>query len=212
MVNKTSIGLSVVGVGAMALGITGQINEELGMMAFILGFVLTVSGMAIGVRNATKVEPKTNNKKERKDSPAIIRAVGVGIGLASLATPYFRSPLTPEAAETAQSAVDVVLTAAEGVETSISFVLIILVVVALAGSFLSVFHHAGGYVMLLGSMTFVFISMHKLGSLELVTHELGYGLYLMLFAAFVIISSSLSDTTDVFDKGSDWSSKLLVFK
>lgn len=211
MVNKSTLALTGVGIVLMALGITGTLGTNIGMMAFVLGFVLTVSGFALSVKETTGVSPKKKDKDTR-DNPALIRAAGVGVGLASLATPYFRSPVASDAAATAGSVIDVVTSAAAGVEANISFVVLVLVVVLLAGSFLAVFHHAGGYVMLLGSMTIVFIAMQRFGSLEVVTSELGYGLYLMLFAAFIIISSSFSDTTDAFDSGSDWSSNLLVLR
>ncbi len=210
MVSKTSLALPAGGVALMALGIAEYPGPEIGMMAFVLGFVLTVSGMGIAVRDATKADPKTT-EDGASDSPAMIRAVGVGVGLASLATPYFRSPVVG-ANEAAQSVVDIVVSASAGVETSVSLVVLILVVVVFAGSFLSVFHHMGGYVMLLGGMTMVFILMQQTGNLEAVTRELGYGLYLMLLAAFIIISSALSDTSGSFDSDSDWSSKLLVMR
>jgi hypothetical protein len=210
MLNKSTFVLPVVGVGLMVAGIAGVAGTEIGMMAFVLGFVLTVSGLGIAVKDATSAEPK-KKKDGAKDRPALIRAVGVGVGLASLVTPYFRSPITPGAAETAESVVDVMVTAAAGVEAHISFIVLLLVVVVLAGSFLAVFHHAGGYVMLLGGMTTVFILMERSGGFDAVTREVGYGVYLMLFAAFIIISSSLSDTTDAFDSNSDWS-RLIVLK
>ncbi|MFP4175475.1 MAG: hypothetical protein ACLFSW_06850 [Halobacteriales archaeon] len=209
MVNKSTLVVSTIGVGLMVAGVALGSGTQASMIAFVAGFVLTVGGLALGVKDATGSESKNDGTTDR---PALIRAVGVGVGLASLVTPYFRSPVTPGAAETAESVVDVLATAAAGVEAHISFVVLILVVVVLAGSFLAVFHHAGGYVMLLGGMTTVFILMERAGSFDAVTQEVGYGIYLMLFAAFIIISSSLSDTTDVFDSDTDWGSKLLVLK
>lgn len=211
MVSKTTLALPAAGIGAMVFGVVKGSGTDLGVMAFVLGFVLTVFGLAIGVKQATGIQPKKKSDKTT-DRPALIRAVGVGVGLASLITPYFRSPVTPGAAETAESVIDVIATAAAGVEAHISFVVLVLVVVVLAGSFLSVFHHVGGYVMLLGGMTTVFILMERTGSFDAVTREVGYGIYLMLFAAFIIISSSLSDTTDVFDSDTDWGSGLLILK
>lgn len=211
MVSKSTLALPAAGVGLMVAGISDITGTEMGMMSFVLGFVLTVAGLALAVKDATSAEPK-KKKDKTSDRPALIRAVGVGVGLASLVTPYFRSPITPGATETAESVVDVLATAAAGVEAHISFVVLVLVVVVLAGSFLAVFHHSGGYVMLLGGMTTVFILMERSGSFDAVTREVGYGIYLMLFAAFIIISSSLSDTTDAFNSDTDWSSKLMVLK
>jgi hypothetical protein len=211
MVSKSTLVLPVVGIATMLVGITGVAGTQIGMISFVLGFVLTVSGLALAVKQATGVEPK-KKKDKTADRPALIRAVGVGVGLASLITPYFRTPITPGATETAESVIDVLATAAAGVEAHISFIVLILVVVVLAGSFLAVFHHAGGYVMLLGGMTTVFILMQRSGSFDAITREAGYGIYLMLCAAFIIISSSLSDTTDAFDSDTDWSSKLLVLR
>jgi hypothetical protein len=196
----------------MVVGISGVAGREISMMSFVLGFGLTVTGLALGVKEATSADAKTGSKDRTTDKPALIRAVGVGVGLASLITPYFRTPITPGATETAESVVDVLATAAAGVEAHISFVVLILVVVVLAGSFLAVFHHAGGYVMLLGGMTTVFILVERSDSFGAVTTEVGYGVYLMLFAAFIIISSSLSDTTDAFDSDTDWGSGLLVLR
>jgi len=210
MVNKSTVVLAASGVGIMSVGVSGVAGSQIGMMSFVLGFVLSVMGMVLGIKDATGSDPK---KTERSaDRPALIRAAGVGVSLASLVTPYFRSPVTPGATETAESVVDVLAAAAAGVEAHISFVVLVLVVVVLAGSFLAVFHHAGGYVMLLGGMTTVFILMERSGSFGVVTTEVGYGIYLMLFAAFIIISSSLSDTTDAFDSESDWASKLLLVR
>ena len=180
------------------------------MMGFVLGFVLTVSGLGIAVKETAGIETKSD--KGVRDRPALIRAFGVGVGLASLVTPYFQTPVTPEASETAESVVDVLAAAASGVEAHMSLIVLILVVVVLAGSFLAVFHHAGGYVMLLGGMTTVFVLMERSGSFEVVASEVGYGVYLMLFAAFIIISSSLSDTTDAFDTDTDWGPGLLVLR
>ena len=209
MVNKSTLVLILIGVVLTLVGITGAAGAQIGMMSFVLGFVLTVVGLALAVKDTTGVEPK-KSKDKTTDRPALIRAAGVGVGLASLITPYFRTPVTPGATETAESVVDVLATA--GVEAHISFVVLVLVVVVLAGSFLSVFHHAGGYVMLLGGMTTVFILLQRSGSFDAVTREVGYGIYLMLCAAFIIISSSLSDTTDAFDADTDWGSKLLVLR
>ena len=211
MVNKSTLVLILIGVVLTLVGITGAAGAQIGMMSFVLGFVLTVAGLALAVKDTTGVEPK-KSKDKTTDRPALIRAAGVGVGLASLITPYFRTPVTPGATETAESVVDVLATAAAGVEAHISFVVLVLVVVLLAGSFLSVFHHAGGYVMLLGGMTTVFILLQRSGSFDAVTREVGYGIYLMLCAAFIIISSSLSDTTDAFDADTDWGSKLLVLR
>ena len=209
MVNKSTLVLILIGVVLTLVGITGAAGAQIGMMSFVLGFVLTVAGLALAVKDTTGVEPK-KSKDRTTDRPALIRSAGVGVGLASLITPYFRTPVTPGATETAESVVDVLAKA--GVEAHISFVVLVLVVVVLAGSFLSVFHHAGGYVMLLGGMTTVFILLQRSGSFDAVTREVGYGIYLMLCAAFIIISSSLSDTTDAFDADTDWGSKLLVLR
>jgi hypothetical protein len=212
MVSKSTLALPAVGVGLMIVGVSEVAGTKVGMMSFVLGFVVTVAGLALAVKEATSADPKTKKRDKASDRPALIRAVGVGVGLASLITPYFRTPVTPGATETAESVVDVLATAAAGVEAHISFIVLVLVVVVLAGSFLAVFHHAGGYVMLLGGMTTVFILMERSGSFDAVRAEVGYGVYLMLFAAFIIISSSLSDTTDAFDSDTDWGSGLLVLR
>lgn len=211
MVNKTTLSLMGIGLILMATGAAEITGALLSRISFIAGFVLTVIALMTSVKDTRGPKSKKKNKGS-KDRPALIRAVGVGVGLGSLVTPYFRSPITPGATETAESVIDVLTTAAAGVETHISFIVLILVVVVLAGSFLAVFHHAGGYVMLLGGMTTVFILMERSGSFDAVTREAGYGIYLMLCAAFIIISSSLSDTTDAFDSDTDWGSKLLVLK
>jgi len=143
----------------------------------------------------------------------MIRATGVVVGLGSLTAPYFQGSVTTNTKEVAHSVMDIGMAILAGVGMEIDFVAFMMLVLAtllLVGSFVSIFHHSGGYIILLGGMTVVFIAMGSTGSFRAIWGELGYGLYLMLFAAFVIISSVLVDTTDVYESGSDWAYTTIV--
>jgi len=211
MDKKYSLAASMFGVGLMVLGISGQAGSEIGTMSFVFGFVVLVSGLLLTLKQERGVKPKKT--KEEKDSPAMIRATGVVVGLGSLAAPYFEAPIATDPRQTAHSVMEIGLAFVSGMEMEVNFMAFMMVVIAtllLVGAFISVFHHSGGYVMLLGGMTAVFMAMASMGSFEALWEEVGYGLYLMLFAAFVIISSALVDTSHVYDKGSDWAYTTLV--
>lgn len=211
MDQKYSLAAAMFGVALMTLGISGQVGSQIGMIAFVFGFVVLVSGLLLTLKQERGV--KSNKTKEEKDSPAMIRATGVVVGLASLAAPYFEAPIATNPTETAHSVMEIAIAFVSGMELEINFMAFMMIVLAtllLVGAFVSVFHHSGGYIMLLGGMTAIFMAMASMGSFEAVWEELGYGLYLMLFAAFVIISSSLVDTTHVYDKGSDWAYTTIV--
>jgi len=180
-------------------------------MSFVFGFVVLVSGLLLTLKQERGM--KSKRTKEERDSPAMIRATGVIVGLGSLAAPYFEAPIATDTGQTAHSVMEIGLTFISGMEMEINFIAFMMVVLAtllLVGAFISIFHHSGGYVMLLGGMTAVFMAMASIGSFEALWEEVGYGLYLMLFAAFVIISSALVDTSHVYDKGSDWAHTTLV--
>jgi hypothetical protein len=195
----------LLGVLVMTAGVTTPIGPEIEIVTIVLGFVVTVSGLLLGVKETLAAPTKA--EKESRDDPSMVRIIGVVIALISLGTPYVRTPLAPSTAgETSLIAFLSSLQAGAALEGA--FILLVLMAIVIAGAFISLFHHVGGYVMLLGSMTFVFMTIRMLGSITQFQRGIHFGLYLSIFAAFVIISSSLIDPTTGLDADSDWATSI----
>ncbi|MFP4632261.1 MAG: hypothetical protein ACLFMT_02335 [Halobacteriales archaeon] len=190
------------GLVLMSTGIGGVFDQKVGLMSFVAGFVVMLSGVALWSRKATKAE--TVSQKRERDSPALIRFTGVAIALLSLITPYYREPVTTEMQGLSVSFMELVAATYSTGSVEVSYLFVALVSVVLVGSFVSIFHHAGGYIMLLGSMTVLFVGMMTLGSLEGLVQHVEAGIVLMVLAALVVVSSRLSHPDTGFREGSDW--------
>lgn len=195
----------LVGVVVMAVATTSSLGAQFEVLALVGGFMITVSGLLLGVKETFAAPVTTTQQQEARDDPSVVRIVGVVIALISLGTPYARTPLAPTA--NGATLVDF-LTSLQAGGLQGGFILLMLMAIVVAGAFISLFHHVGGYVMLLGSMTFVFMTLNMLGSIEQFQQELHLGLYLSIFAAFVIISSSLISPETGLDSDSDWAAAI----
>ena len=194
----------LLGILVMTAGVTTSLGPQIEVVTLVLGFVVAVSGLMLGVKE-TFEGPTTQT--ESRDDPSMVRIIGVVIALLSLGTPYVRTPLAPgTGGETSLVAFLSELQAGAPIEGG--FILLVLMAIVIAGAFISLFHHVGGYVMLLGSMTFVFMTIRMLGSITQFQRGMHFGLYLSIFAAFVIISSSLIDPTTGLDADSDWATSI----
>lgn len=186
-----AIGLAVVAVGLAASG-----SAEVRIMALVIGVVTLLSGLVLAARDAFQEEARS--KQSTRDTPALLRVGGGFLGLASLLLPYIKIPLSPTSERTAYSLPELLGLLQEGAEIEGGFILLLFMGVVVAGSFISFFHHAGGYVMLLGSMAFTFVTIQALQSdlLNVATQEFQAGLYIAVLASLIIISSSLIRTSE----------------
>jgi hypothetical protein len=79
--------------------------------------------------------------------------------------------------------------------------LLVLLSVVVAGGFISILHHIGGYMILFGTAGYGYFLMDSLGIgiTQIVMHEFGLGMYVGLLGALVIVGSSLLsyDTADI---------------
>lgn len=183
------------GLTVAIVGLASASGPEIRIMALVVGTVTVISGLVLAVKSS--FGQKARSKETGRDTPAIVRIAGAFLGLASLALPYIRIPLSPEAQRTSHSFVDLLGLLQGGNQIEGGFLVMLFMGVVVAGSFIAFFHHAGGYVVLLGSMAFTFITMQALHTdlPSIATREFMPGLYIAVVASFVIISSSLMRST-----------------
>ncbi len=190
---KTSIVVIVAGVALMTVGGVGEGLGEMQVMAMTGGFFVTLAGIVMLVNDAQKQESET---KTPTDTPSRVRLVGVLLALASLGLPYLRVPI-PESPNqqierTAVSFAEVVYQTAAGSGVEVEVALLLFSMVVLAGAFVAVFHHFGGYLIMFGGMGLVFVLMEllQMGPLELVLAEFQPGVWVALAGGVLIIASS----------------------
>lgn len=200
---KSSYFMVVAGLVMMAWGI-GDVGEGTqGVVAFAVGFVVVLSGIVLRTKKTFDEQPTVTDKTER-DTPAIIRFTGVTVALLSLVLPYFSQPVSTQLRGLNMSFVEMLAAAQSGVDVEISYLFVLLVGVVIVGAFISIFHHFGGYIMLLASSSVVFVAFADIGSIQAMPYHVEGGLVLMVLAALIIISSALSTPDTGFSEGSDW--------
>lgn len=190
------------GIFAMTVGLTSSIGARIELTLGVMGFIMVLTGAILAVKQAFTHEPK--NRKAERDNPALIRIVGAVIALASLTMPYVRSPLVPSMEGASHSIVELATAVQSGTQVEVGFLMLLLMGVVVTGAFISLLHHAGGYIMLFGAMTIAFITMQALGSIEGFQQQLSLGIYLAVLAAIITISSALSRPDTGIDPESDW--------
>lgn len=190
------------GIFAMTVGVTSSIGPRIELTLAVMGFIMMVTGTILAVKSAFTHEPKT--RKTERDNPALIRIVGAVIALASLTMPYVRTPLVPSMEGASHSLVGLLTAVQSGAHVQVGFLMLLLMGVVVTGAFISLLHHAGGYIMLFGSMTIAFIAMQTLGSIQGFQQQLELGIYLAVLAALIIISSAFSKPDTGIDPESDW--------
>lgn len=199
---KAPFTLVLAGVFALTVGITSTIGTRIEFTLAVMGFIMMVTGTILAVKNAFTHEPKT--RRAERDTPAMIRVLGAVIALASLTMPYVKTPLLPSMEGASRSIVELLTAVQSGAHVEVGFLMLILMGVVVTGAFISLFHHAGGYVMLFGSMTIAFISLKAIGSLQGFQQGLQLGIYLAVLAALITISSAFSRPDTGIDPDSDW--------
>ncbi len=206
---KSSYFMFVAGLVVMAWGVTGIGDGMAGIVGFAVGFVLVAAGTVLHAKEALKDEP-TGEKNKERDTPALIRMTGVSIALLSLIMPYYNQPVSGDMQGLSMSFMEMLAAAYAGMSVEISYLFVLLVSVVVIGAFVSIFHHFGGYIMLLASMTVVFVGMSGVGSIGAMQYQVEAGLVLMVLAALVVISSALSRPNTGFGEDSDWAMASLV--
>ncbi|MDY7083211.1 MAG: hypothetical protein SXQ77_12600, partial [Halobacteria archaeon] len=119
--------------------------------------------------------------------------------------PYINTPVFAGSSGANHSLIDMVQALMAGAQVEVSFILVLLMSIVVAGAFISLFHHVGGYIILLGGMSFMFMALKAIGSFQGLQSQAEIGLYVALFAAILIISSSLSRPETGIRSDSDWS-------
>lgn len=191
--NKTSFLVIVAGIALMTVGGVGEGLGEMQVMAMAGGFFVTLAGIVMLVNQAQKQESAT---KTPTDTPSRVRLVGVLIALASLGLPYLRVPIpsspNQQIERNAVSFAEVVYQTATGSGVEVEVALLLFSMVVLAGAFVAVFHHFGGYLIMFGGMGLVFVLMELLqkNALDLVLSEFQPGVWVALAGGVLIISSS----------------------
>ncbi|MDY7081243.1 MAG: hypothetical protein SXQ77_02260 [Halobacteria archaeon] len=199
---KASVGISAVGLIFMMMGATGRLGAEVSVMGVTAGFVITAAGVILGFKSFQ--ESGSRKREKTSDYPAMIRIVGGIIALFSLGMPYVKIPLTHNVERASYSLIDLVNAIQTGSEIQGGFILLLFMGLVLSGGFISFLHHVGGYIILLGGMAFTFIIMQSLdaGLMDIALNEFQPGLYIAIFAALVIIASSLFNPKTSSD--TDW--------
>ncbi len=197
---KSSIVVIVAGIALMTAGGGVQELGELQVMAIAGGFIVTLAGIVMLVNDA---QTQTRDTKTPTDVPSRVRIVGVLVALASLGLPYLRVPIpeSPDAEidRVAISFLEIAYHTAMGTGIEVEVTVLLFSMVVLAGAFVAVFHHFGGYLILFGGMGLVFVLMELLdmGPLELVLTEFEPGVWVALAGSVVIVASSfLKYSTD----------------
>lgn len=184
-------GLAVAGIAVMIFGISRQTGSEMQVISVAGGFIAATAGI-IMVFTGGKERLEAGGRPTENDTPTRVRLVGVLVTLASLALPYIRVPLNPEAERTAYSLIGLIEAIQAGVEVEGGLTLLIFMAVVIAGAFASILHHVGGYVVLFGAAGYGYVVVELTGAepLEVLLSEFQIGLYVALFGALVIVASS----------------------
>lgn len=190
---KTSVVVIVGGVALMTVGGVGPNLGEMQVMAIAGGFFVTLAGIVMMVNDAQKQESAA---KTPTDTPSRVRLVGVVVALASLALPYLQVPIPESPGQmverTPVSFAQVVYATVAGNGVEVEVALLLFSMVVIAGAFVAVFHHFGGYLILFGGMglVFVLIELLQMSALELVIQEFQPGVWVALAGGLLIIASS----------------------
>ncbi|MDY6779057.1 MAG: hypothetical protein SV760_00610 [Halobacteria archaeon] len=205
MKSKTPYIIVVVGALMIVGSAVGSVSKQIQMMGLVMGFTVTVAGLAISVKDSFKMEART--EQETSDPSPVIRLFGAFVGLGSLLTPYIKIPITAGDTGTAYTFIEMLQAIQSGQSIQGSLVLLIFMGVVIAGSFLGIFHHLGGYIMLFGTMAFTFVVMRTVGSglVDVLRNEFKIGLYVAVGASLIIIASSFVKPDADIDSDSDWS-------
>ncbi len=191
---KTSIILMVAGIALMTAG--GAVEElgEMQAMAVAGGFVATLAGIILFMKDAQQRTHKEGDLAT--DRRSRVRIVGVAISLASLALPYLRVPI-PESPDSqiqreSISFAEIVYNLSVGSPVEVEVAMLFFAMIVLAGGFIAVFHHLGGYLILFGSMGVGFMLMDMLQATPrtLLFQELQPGIWVAVLGSIVIIASS----------------------
>ncbi len=194
----------IVGLVIMIGGIFLSTNIHIEALILFIGTLVAFTGLIQTVRKTYGTE--TKKKKKQKDNPTILRLIGVGVALFSLTLPYTKTGFGT-GPNTEAVTLEIIQSFYTGITTEISLVLLTLVAVIIAGAFISIFHHVGGYMILLASSTFAVISFYTTKNLNQFANDFESGLLLVLFASIIIILSSLIKPKAGLDHSSDWRRK-----
>lgn len=177
----------VVGIGVMAAGVTGVIPRQAGVIALGFGFLMVVAGLVVGMRE--RIAGTTSGTKGGRDVGSRLRIGFAVLALASVLLPYYRIPLVPNGAMATGLDVPQALLAGNapfGVIVGAAFLAVLV-----AGVFLSVFHHVGGYVLVLDviGLTVLVGRVAEIDAVVTVTDVFGVGLYVVGLAALGVLAS-----------------------
>lgn len=194
--------LASVGIVVAVFGLRQESGSNLQMVGVMGGFILFAAGLGTladirGVRS--------RDRPEESDTPTRVRLVGVAVVLGSLFLPYAYLPLEiSSASRPGYTFLDLISSLYAGTQVDGGFVLLTLLSIVIAGGFISILHHIGGYMVLFGTAAYGYFLMDSLGIdvTQVVVHEFGLGLYIGLFGSIIIVGSSFLnyETADI-DRG-----------
>ena len=189
--------LAVAGLGVAIFGLRQESGSNLQIVGVMGGFFLFAGGMG------TLFDQRGLNSRDRpteSDTPTRVRLLGVAVVLGSLLLPYAYMPLELSANRSGYSFVTLVRALLEGTQLDGGFTLLLLTSIVIAGGFISILHHIGGYMVLFGTAGYGYFVMDHLGieAGQVVMHEFGLGIYIALVGALIIVASSFLtyDTAD----------------
>ena len=194
------LGLLLVAVGLVVavFGLRQDSGSNLQIVGVMGGFILFAAGLGTlaDIRGV-----KSRTRPSESDTPTRVRLVGVFAVLASVLLPYAYMPLELRASRSGYSFVSLLRSLYAGTQLDGGFMLLVLLSVVVAGGFISILHHIGGYMILFGTVGYGYFLMDSLGIgvTQVVMHEFGLGMYVGLLGALVIVGSSLLsyDTADI---------------
>lgn len=177
----------VVGIAVMAAGVFDVVPKQAGVIALGFGFLMVVAGLVIGMRD--KIAGDSGGTRGGRDVGGRVRIGFALLALISLVMPYHRIPLLPNGAMATGLDVPRALLAGNapfGVLVGAAFLAILV-----AGVFLSIFHHVGGYVLVLDvlALTVLVGRVAEVGIATAVTDVFGPGVYVAGLAGLGVVAS-----------------------
>ena len=182
--------MAIAGLVLAIYGI-GQAGDSAWQIIGVLGgFIL----FAVGIGTIFDIRGiESRSRPTASDTPAKVRLLGAAIALGSLFLPYVHLPLETGVTRVSYSFIDLVGALYAGTSVEGGFLLLLLMSIVIAGAFISLLHHIGGYLVLFGVAGYGYLIMESLGAeaMAVVVHEFQLGLYVGLVGGLIIAASSL---------------------
>jgi hypothetical protein len=156
-----------------------------------VGIVCSFMGGSLFLAGVQSRKSTGGTSGVKKDTPSRVRLAGVVITLSSLIMKYGMFPIGSNVDRTPHSAVTALNDVVSGAE--INLALLVLICMVVGGSFASIFHHIGGYLILISVSAYGYLVVQLLDMTpqEVFFNEFGLGVYVAIVGALIMVVSSV---------------------